>query len=178
MTLREILTPINALLTKHGIRYAVIGGYAVAAWGKIRATRDIDLMLNAGDLEKLKSALADAEFQFEHRRGDADDPIADVICLRTGTPETPYEVDFLAGIRGTPAGIFDRARDVSLDDLVVPVASPEDMIVLKMLGGAARDFEDARGIIRAQKGKLDLRLLRQLCPEHLGSTCESLLLSP
>ena len=68
-----------------------------------------------------------------------------------------------------------RARRVSLDDLTIPIASPEDMVVLKMLGGSARDLEDARSILRIQEGKLDLALLRRLCPESLRHTCTTLL---
>jgi predicted nucleotidyltransferase len=175
MNLRDILVPIDELLKRHRIRYAIIGGYAVAAWGEVRATRDIDLLCSVQDLGTIKTALRQSKLDFEHRIGDADDPISDVIRIRAGAASAPYEVDFLAGIRGTPAGLLDRSRDVSLDDLVVPVASPEDMIILKMLGGSARDLDDARSIIRTQEGRLDLILLRRLCPESLRHTFEALL---
>jgi len=45
MNLRDVLARIDGLLKRCGIEYAVIGGYAVAAWGEVRATRDIDLSL-------------------------------------------------------------------------------------------------------------------------------------
>ncbi|MGA2261778.1 MAG: nucleotidyl transferase AbiEii/AbiGii toxin family protein [Acidobacteriota bacterium] len=176
MNLRDILAPIDALMKRHRIRYAVIGGYAVAAWGEVRATRDVDLLCSAKDLETLKFALSQSKLDFEHRIGDADDPISDVIRLRVGTTIAPYEVDFLAGIRGAPVDLLDRSREVSLDDLEVPVASPEDMIILKMLGGSARDLDDAHSIVRNQEGKLDLALIRRLCPEFLNQTCETLLI--
>jgi len=177
MKLRDVLLPVHELMRQHGIRYAVIGGYAVAAWGEVRATRDVDLLCSAGDLDKLKLALSRAGLDYEHRAGDADDPISHVVRIRAGTPNAPYEVDFLAGIRGAPAGLFDRSRLISLDGLEVPVASPEDTIVLKMLGGSARDLDDARSIIRTQEGRLDSGLLRQLCPDFLAHTCEVLLTS-
>jgi len=175
MTLRDVLAPIDELMRRHGIRYAVIGGYAVAAWGEVRATRDIDLLCGAGDLSALTSALREAGTEFEHRVGDIDDPISDVIRIRTGTRSAPYELDFLAGIRGSPPGLLERAREVILDDLAIPVASPEDMILLKLLGGSARDLDDARGIIRHQSGSLELALIRRLCPQSLSLTCEALL---
>jgi predicted nucleotidyltransferase len=177
MNLRDILNLFDQLLRQNGISYAVIGGYAVAAWGELRATRDLDLLCRTKDLESLKSALRKANLDFEHRTGDAEDPIADVIRIEVGPPGSPYEVDLLAGIRGIPEGIFERSRGVQIDDLEVPVASPEDMIVLKLLGGSARDLEDARGILRMQQGKLDLLLLGRLCPESLGENLEALLQS-
>lgn len=176
MNLRDVLTPIDGLMKRHRIRYAVIDGYAVAAWGEVRATRDLDLLCSAKDIETLKIALSQSKLDFEHRAGDADDPISDVIRIQVGTTSAPYEVDFLAGIRGAPMGLLDRSREVPLGDLEVPVASPEDMIILKMLGGSARDLDDARSIIRTQQGKLGLALIRRLCPEILRQTCETLLI--
>jgi hypothetical protein len=176
MNLRDILIPIDELMKRHRIRYAVIGGYAVAAWGEVRATRDVDLLCSANDLETLKFALSQCGLDFEHRVGDVDDPISDVIRIQVGTPSAPYEIDFLAGIRGAPVGLLDRSRLVPLDDLDVPVASPEDIIVLKILGRSARDLDDARSIIRTQEGRLDLALIRRLCPEFLRHTCETLLI--
>jgi len=175
MSLRDILAPLDRLLKQHQVQYGVIGGYAVAAWGEVRATRDIDLLCRVKDLEAVMSALRKSNLDFEHRVGDADDPISDVIRVQVGPAGTPYEVDLLAGIRGAPPGIFERLRLVPIDDLEVPVASPEDVIVLKLLGGSARDLEDARNILRVQGDRLDLTLLRRLCPESLNETLENLL---
>lgn len=175
MSLRDILAPINDLLSQQGIHYAVIGGYAVAAWGEVRATRDIDLLCSKLDLDDLKRAFGLANLEIEHRTGEPDDPISEVVQLQAGTASNPYEVDIIAGIRGAPEGIIRRARTIPIDDLNIPVASPEDMIILKLLGGSARDIEDARSIIRAQANKLDLSLIRRLCPASVTRPLETLL---
>ncbi len=133
----------------------------MAAWGEVRATRDIALLCRARDLEVLKSALRRSQFKFEHCVG------ADVIRVETGSPAVPYEIDLLAGIRGAPPNIFDRVRCIQIDDFELPVASPEDTIILKLLGGSVRDLADARTILRVQKTRLDIALLKQLCPESL-----------
>ena len=49
MTLSALLKPLDSILKKCQIRYAVIDGYAVAAWGEVRATRDVDLLCATGD---------------------------------------------------------------------------------------------------------------------------------
>src|ERR1043165_2624725 len=65
---RERLRRASAALDAAGIPYAVIGGNAVAAWvskvdpGAARNTVDVDLMVNRGDLEAIKSAMAEAGF--------------------------------------------------------------------------------------------------------------------
>jgi predicted nucleotidyltransferase len=175
MNLKDVLGPIDALLRKHGVRYAVVGGYALAAWGEVRATRDIDLLCSAQDLNTLEAALRESNLGFEHRVGDYEDPISDVIRVNIDTAGTPYEIDFLAGIRGAPADLWDRTRVVQLQGLDLPVASPEDIIVLKVLAGSSRDLEDARSIVQTQGKKLERTLVIRLCPGELRHICESIL---
>jgi len=176
MSLKDVLTQIDAFLKHSQIKYAVIGGYAVAAWGEVRATRDIDLLCSAKDLAALKAALNKSGMHFEHRVGDPDDPISDVMRIDLGFGSETYEVDVIAGIRQAPSRILERSRPVQIQDLAVPVASPEDIIILKILGGSARDLEDARSILCVQKGRIDLSLIRKLCPLPLMHILESLLL--
>ena len=175
MNLKDVLTPIDALLKRSEIKYAVIGGYAVAAWGEVRATRDIDLLCSAKDLAALKAALVKSGLRFEHRVGELDDPISHVIRIDLGAGSELYEIDVIAGVRAAPAGILERSRTVQIQDLAIPVASPEDIVILKMLGGSARDIDDARIILRTQKGRIDLSLIRRLCPLPLMPVLESLI---
>jgi hypothetical protein len=58
MNLRDILAPLERLLKQYHVPYAVIGGYAVAAWGEVRATRDIELLCHTRDLEVVKQPFA------------------------------------------------------------------------------------------------------------------------
>jgi predicted nucleotidyltransferase len=175
MNLRDFLAPLDSLFKNYRIPYTVIGGYAVAAWGEVRATRDIDLLCRLSDLSNLKKALNEAGLRFEHRRGDQGDSISDVVRIEIGTENDMYEVDVLFGIRDAPAGILERARQVRLADLAVPIASPEDTIILKLLGGSPRDLADATSIVQVQGGRLDLNLIKQLCPGHLSDAMEKLL---
>ncbi len=175
MNLETIIAPVIRLLEVNHIPYAVIGGYAVAAWGEMRATRDVDLFCLVSDLPKLKSALKAAGIVFEHRTGDLEDPISDVVRIDVGSPENLYEIDVLAGIQGAPGGLLQRSRVVPFQGMELRVAGPEDMIVLKLLSGSPLDLEDARGILRVQKTVIDVGLLRQICPDHLGDDLEALL---
>ena len=124
----------------------------------------------------MKSALTGSRYIFEHRTGDPDDPISDVIRIDVGSEESPYEIDVLAGIRDAPPGLLQRARIVRFADVGIKVAGPEDMIILKLLGGSARDIEDARGILRTQGSKIDPALLKEICPARLGGALNVLLL--
>jgi hypothetical protein len=175
MNLQDILAPLDSTFSRCGIRYAVIGGYAVAAWGEERATRDVDLLCDVGDSNVLIAALNQDHLRFVHRIGDYDDPISEIIRIDMGPIEVLFEVDVLIGLRDAPAGILDRVRTVHIGDLAIPVASPEDMILLKLLGGSARDFEDARSIVQVQGNRLDSGLIRRLCPGRIKDILEQLI---
>lgn len=174
MNLVDLLGNINAIFLKLEIPYAVIGGYAVAAWGEERATRDIDLLCLSDSREIIRT-LKEDHLQFEHRLGDWDDPISEVIRIDMGDSENPFEVDILVGIKNAPIGILSRIRKLTIEGLVIPVASPEDVLLLKLLAGSARDLEDAKSIMQIQSSKLDLELMRQICPKSHKGTLEKLL---
>ncbi|HLE83827.1 MAG TPA: nucleotidyltransferase [Thermoanaerobaculia bacterium] len=52
-------------------------------------------------------------------------------------------------------------RFVDLGGLEVPVISPEDLVVTKILAGRPKDLEDVRGVLREQSGRLDLQRSRR-----------------
>jgi|WetSurMetagenome_2_1015567.scaffolds.fasta_scaffold17818_8 predicted nucleotidyltransferase len=174
MNLADLLRQIDAIFKNCRIPYAVIGGYAVAAWGEERATRDIDLFC-ADDSRAVTEFLKKENLHFERRTGDADDPISEVIRIDMGAAADPFEVDILMGIKNAPAGILNRIRMLNIESIAVPVASPEDIILLKLLGGSARDLEDAKSIVQIQGKRLDVNLMKLLCPEIMKISLEQLL---
>jgi predicted nucleotidyltransferase len=174
MSFVDLLGNINAIFLKLQIPYAVIGGYAVAAWGEERATRDI-VLLCLSDSREIIKVLREDHLQFEHRIGDSDGPISEVIRIDAEDLKDPFEVDILIGIKNAPVGILSRIRKLNIEGLAIPVASPEDMILLKLLAGSARDLEDAKSIIQIQGSKLDFDLLRRICPVSYKDTLEKLL---
>jgi predicted nucleotidyltransferase len=174
MKLSDLLKRIDKIFNNCRFRYALIGGYAVAAWGEERATRDIDLFC-ISDSNRILDELRKENLQFEHRTGDWGDPVAEVIRIDVGDATDPYEVDILFGIKDAPPGILSRVRILDIEGIAIPVASPEDMILLKLLGGSPLDLEDAKSIIQIQSHRLDLKLAKSLCPEKIMGSLEKLL---
>jgi hypothetical protein len=72
---KQRLQRATAALETAGVKYAVIGGNAVAAWvaqvdpAAARNTVDVDLLVERADFEKVKSALASAGFFHRHAAG-------------------------------------------------------------------------------------------------------------
>src|SRR5262245_30868876 len=62
-------------LESHNVPYAVIGGNCVAAWvakidaGAVRTTRDVDILIRREDLERAKTAMNAAGFDYANVTG-------------------------------------------------------------------------------------------------------------
>lgn len=155
------LAKILAVLRQLHIPVVLVGGYAVAAWGAVRATRDIDLLAAVPDglAPRVTKELKNAGFKVELRRGDEGDPMRGLIRVEGTEALDSSPVEIILGLRKMPATVFERARQVPFLGLEVPVASPEDMILLKCLAGGPIDLEDARSILAVMKGKLDMKYL-------------------
>lgn len=60
----RLLEKVSSALDDAGVRYAIVGGNAVAAWvatvddGAVRATKDVDVLLRRADLRTASEALA------------------------------------------------------------------------------------------------------------------------
>src|SRR5436190_4173508 len=72
---RQRLVRVAQALDRASVRYAVVGGHAVAAWVSrvdetvVRNTRDVDILLRRADLDGAKTALAEFGFVFRHVKG-------------------------------------------------------------------------------------------------------------
>lgn len=155
------LEKILAVFRRLDIPFVLAGGHAVAAWGAVRATRDIDLLasLPEGLAQKAVNEFLKAGFKVERRMGDEGDPVRGVIRLERVGVQGATPVEIILGIRKMPTAIFERARRLPFLGLEMPLASPEDMILLKCLAGGPIDLEDARSILSVMKGKLDIKYL-------------------
>jgi hypothetical protein len=72
--IEQRLRKVTAALNAAGIRYAVIGGNAVATWvakadpAATRTTKDVDLLVNRLDLERIKQVMSALAFGFQELR--------------------------------------------------------------------------------------------------------------
>jgi len=85
---------------------------------------------------------------------------ARVIPFTHRASRIPFDV-VVAG-PGLEQEFLDRAVEISFSGLVVPVISPEDLVVTKVLASRAKDIEDVRGIVRERGEALDLGRIRAL----------------
>ncbi|MBX6423242.1 nucleotidyl transferase AbiEii/AbiGii toxin family protein [Thermosulfurimonas sp. F29] len=147
----NLLPVLAKILDQNEIPYMIIGGQAVLLYGIPRLTRDIDITLGleATSVEKLLELVERVGLQVLVK-----DPrrfVAETWVLPTLHSETGLRVDFIFSWSPFEQEALKRVREVIIEGYPVKFASPEDVIIHKMLAGRPRDLEDVQGILSKQK---------------------------
>ena len=155
LRLRELL----ARLVEAEVRFVLVGGLAVNAWGYLRATRDVDVVPDpdADNLAKLDALLEEMGGRVEVG-GRLLEPSAISTFLRTGDRTLVAtelgHVDVLQGVPQVPgyADLDAAATEVAIGGLAVRVCSLEHLLEMKRSSDRARDRDDLEALEAAQEG--------------------------
>jgi len=146
---------ILADLNGAGVRYVLIGGIALIRHGVVRATADIDAVLEPSEenLDRLRALIA----QWGATLPDGSPLPADAAAVgRSIHLATPHgDLDFL-GERSSPltfSELLSRADTRRVDGVDAPICSLADLVALKRLAGRERDLADL-GELEAAHGEL------------------------
>jgi len=166
---------VAAILRQHRVEAVVIGAVALAAYGYIRQTEDVDLGVNA-DLPALRAVTASlrrAGFAAELHEPDADDPLGGVIDVN-GSFGVLQVVSFAGRF---PAVIDDALREADLTvragSLLRLVPLPQ-LIALKLYAGGHKSKADIVELLTRNPG-LDLTAIRAACKRYRLTGLESLI---
>jgi hypothetical protein len=165
--LNELLE--NASKELHAsIQFALIGGLAVAAWGVIRATQDIDVLANSDPTplvntrlrNELKDFLDRNGCQTEWRVGDADDPIP--LLLRVNLPQIFGDIgaDILWAHKHWQQEALHRSVAIEVLNRRVNILHPEDLILMKLDAGGPQDLFDVEQMLSAPLPQLNIERLK------------------
>ncbi len=144
---KELLSIFNA----HGIKYLVVGGYAVGLHSQPRATKDIDLWIRP-DAENAKAVYtALAEFGAPLEGITAAEFTEPGMFFRLGSP--PLMVDILPQIAGIDFDTaWERRVEAVIDDLNGSKAlfvSETDLVASKLAAARPQDLADVDAIRKA-----------------------------
>ncbi|MBI5024458.1 MAG: nucleotidyltransferase family protein [Candidatus Omnitrophica bacterium] len=70
MDFAKVLTFLLENFKKHGVRYALMGGFALHAAGYSRAARDIDILILKEDMPKVRKLLLSIGYEVLHESED------------------------------------------------------------------------------------------------------------
>lgn len=132
------------------MKFVLIGGLAVNAWGVVRGTKDVDIVV-APDLENLKRVAAvavaiDGHVQSGESFLSSQPSIASQLASGEQVAiETELgRLDIVQGLDGVPG--FDelhaRAAEAQVLGTKVAVCSVEDLKAMKQAAGRTRDLAD------------------------------------
>ena len=156
------LRKLSTTLDKLHIEHMLIGGYALTAYGQIRATQDIDMAIVA-DYErstKLQAELVRLGYQIPSP------PSPEAPLFLVADVKMQLELEMWTKPDGV---VFDSdllSRRVKVrpfaDKFEIFVIGPEDFIVNKLArqDRGVQDEQDALSVLALQKGKLDYVYLR------------------
>lgn len=153
--IQTTLRDIAQLLERAQVRFVIIGGIAATLRGEPRLTADVDLIVGV-ELEEARALLNSLDrSQFRPMLADAQQVMEAAFLLPLRHVTTSIQVDLALGLTLFEQQVIERATLVELDLCSVPVATPEDLILLKLVAGRPRDIDDIGGIVSRQGSQLD-----------------------
>lgn len=134
---------------------ALIGGLALAAHDVVRATRDVDFLVDSVDADRLHELLLGLGYACIHRSSDA----ANYLRGEEG-------LDLLYAHRPVARRLLLDAEDRDTPMGRLRVISAEGLVAFKLQGYVndptrVRDLDDIRALLRAHYGTLDHQELRE-----------------
>jgi len=129
------------LLNSKGVKYLVVGGYAVAFHGHPRATGDLDVWISAApeNLVRVREALEDFGFSPELVAAAPLELPGQVI--RIGRP--PLRIELLTGVSGVEFDACHQRRQIHIaGEVEVAMISLADLLANKRATGRAKDIAD------------------------------------
>jgi len=144
------------------LRYALIGGFAMAMRGVQRATIDLDLLLLMDDRANADSILRTAGYECFYQ--------SENVSHYRGASDEAGRIDLLHAFRTPSVGMLDRAERLSIStDRTIPVLQTEDIIGLKIQSAVndpqreRQDWGDIELLLQAatyQGQSIDWELIR------------------
>jgi hypothetical protein len=149
--LEEAIATLNSV----GARFALIGGLALAPHKVVRATQDVDLLVDAGLADAVDRALMAIGYQCIHRSADAANYL-----------RADQRLDFLYAHRPAAREILQTAQQLNTPFGTLHVVSAEGLIAFKLQGWVndprrTQDLEDIRALIRANRSTLNMDEVRR-----------------
>lgn len=130
----------------HNVRFLVVGGYALAAHGHPRFTKDLDVWILPDPINASRLLDALEEFGFGNLGLSVADFTADDAVIQLGYP--PNRIDILTGIDGVDfESCWTRKIDVETDDeATIHFIGVEDLITNKRVTGRLQDLADVEAL--------------------------------
>jgi hypothetical protein len=126
MQFDAVLRSFSEFFEREGIRYCVIGGLAMQAWGHARFTKDLDIAVSRSEQTRVLAFAESLGYEAFH--------VARAFSNHDHPDRSRGRIDFMYPDDATAARMFAAAvRKPVVGDVEAPVASPEHLAMMKGL---------------------------------------------
>jgi hypothetical protein len=151
---------VHEILVEADVVHALCGGIAANLYrAEIRATTDVDFYILVASTQ-----LVALTREFEGRGWKAHPFWRANEQLRLEKDDTPH-VDCLIAATGFERAALQRTLTAPFEGRPIPVLSPEDLIVFKLVAARARDYEAVAAIINTGGRELDVPYIKSRLEE-------------
>ncbi|MEX2261704.1 MAG: nucleotidyl transferase AbiEii/AbiGii toxin family protein [Bryobacteraceae bacterium] len=161
--LESALLEVASLIERLSIPYMLIGGLAVAAWGEPRATLDVDLSLWV-EPDRLDQTVTDLSMALRPLPQNPTNFVRSSRVLPV-LANSGVRIDLVFASLPMEADLINRAKPIEVAGKVIPVASVEDIIWMKLISERKKDLEDAQGLLRRHRHSVDRKYLESRLSE-------------
>lgn len=129
------------VLSKHNVKFMLVGGFALAAHGYPRATLDIDLWVLASNENAVAVYSALKEFGTPMTGLTPGDFAEEGMIFQIGV--APRRIDIITKIDGVDFNdAYAKATPLPLNGISIPVISLSDLLVNKKASNRLKDLAD------------------------------------
>jgi Nucleotidyl transferase of unknown function (DUF2204) len=153
--LADLLRALSVSFAEIGARWYVFGAQAAIVHGSARLTGDVDVTVELAGRSTGDIVEALARHRFTFRVVDVADFAERTRIIPAVHADTAMLADVVLAGPGLEEQFLDRAEPREVAGVEVPVARAEDVVVMKVLAGRAKDDEDVAAILSARRDSLD-----------------------
>ena len=162
-----LLVDVIDILNSRHISYAVIGAFAAAFHGVVRASLDADALISLSpasqDIRDLVDELRKAGWEVQYRKGGSSDPVGAVVNVED---HFGNRVDLLMNIRGVTEAVFSRTLKTEFVETTIHMIGLEDFIAMKIFAGSPRDMGDVTAVLKISYDRINRVLLKELVHKY------------
>jgi len=171
-TVAELLRALAAAMAERDLPWYLFGAQAAIVWGSPRLSADVDVTatIEPAAVAAFVEAMRRHDF---HLLFDDSDFVARTRVLPFVHGRTRMPLDVVLAGPGLEEDFLRRAIPVDVSGTSIPVISPEDLVITKVLAGRPKDIEDIRGVVHERRASFDetrVRTILLLLEQALGQS--------
>jgi hypothetical protein len=158
--LLRVLEDLLGWLKATKVQGMLIGGVAASLLGRPRLTKGLDVLVLLDEGHWADFLFAGAKHGFAPRRNDSLDFARETHVLLMRHETSGIDTDVVFGYLPFEKEAITRANWAEFTSVLIPLPSPEDLIIMKAVAHRQRDLADIEAVLDAQP-KLNLRRVRR-----------------